>query len=95
MAQLQHQKAARTAATQLAKQQEEQLPNHSAYYTSLAEEPSPAIMENGWNDDLFPVDETVRYYNKVRSAYPNQQMKLFYMDLGHNPRSATQRLGER
>jgi Acetyl xylan esterase (AXE1) len=73
----------------LAKQQEEQLPNHSAYYTSLAESPSPAIMENGWNDDLFPVDETVRYYNKVRSAYPNQQMKLFYMDLGHNPRSAT------
>ena len=47
-------------------------------------------MENGWNDDLFPVDETVDYYNKVRSAYPNQQMKLFYMDLGHNPRSATQ-----
>src|ERR1700722_17374504 len=73
----------------LAKQQEEQLPNHSAYYTSLAESPSPALMENGWNDDLFPVDETVRYYNKVRSAYPNQQMKLFYMDLGHNPRSAT------
>jgi hypothetical protein len=73
----------------LAVQQEEFLPAHGAYYTPLNESPAPAIMENGWNDDLFPVDETVRYYNKVRSAYPSQPMKLFYMDLGHNPRSAT------
>jgi hypothetical protein len=73
----------------LAVQQEEQLPNHSAYYTNLEEAPSPALMENGWNDDLFPVDETVKYYNKVRAKYPNQPMSLFYFDLGHNPRSAT------
>jgi hypothetical protein len=73
----------------LAVQQEEYLPYHSPYYTPLNESPAPALMENGWNDDLFPVDETVRYYNKVRSAYPSQAMKLFYMDLGHNPRSAT------
>jgi hypothetical protein len=72
----------------LAIQQEEQLQYHSPYYTSLSEPPAPSIMENGWNDDLFPVDETVRYYNKVRATYPNQAMKLFYMDLGHNPRSA-------
>jgi hypothetical protein len=70
-------------------QQEQQLPNHSAYYTDMSEPPSPALMENGWNDDLFPVDETVKYYNKVRAAYPNQAMQLFYFDLGHNPRSAT------
>ncbi len=73
----------------LAIQQEEQLPNHSAYYTNLEEAPSPALMENGWNDDLFPVDETVKYYNKVRAAYPHAAMKLFDMDLGHNPRSAS------
>ncbi len=73
----------------LAIQQEQFLPFHSAYYTPLNEAPAPALMENGWNDDLFPVDETVRYYNKVRSVYPNQPMKLFYMDLGHNPRSAS------
>jgi hypothetical protein len=73
----------------LAIQQEQQLPNHSAYYTNLEEAPSPAIMENGWNDDLFPVDETVKYYNKVRAAYANQPMQLFDWDLGHNPRSAT------
>jgi hypothetical protein len=73
----------------LAVQQEEYLPFHSAYYTPLNEAPAPTIMENGWNDDLFPVDETVRYYNKVRATYPNQAIKLFDMDLGHNPRSAS------
>ncbi|HEX3434201.1 MAG TPA: hypothetical protein VHT25_09090, partial [Solirubrobacteraceae bacterium] len=72
----------------LAVQQEQQLPNHSAYYTDMSEPPSPALMENGWNDDLFPVDETVKYYNKVRATYPNQPVKLFDWDLGHNPRSA-------
>jgi X-Pro dipeptidyl-peptidase (S15 family) len=72
----------------LAIQQEEQLPTHGAYYTNMSEPPAPALMENGWNDDLFPVDQTVDYYNKVRAAYPNQAMKLFYFDLGHNPRSA-------
>jgi dienelactone hydrolase len=73
----------------LAIQQEENLPAHSAYYTNLSEAPAPAIMENGWNDDLFPVDETTKYYNKVRAAYPNQPMQLFDLDVGHNPRSAT------
>ncbi len=70
-------------------QQEEQLPNHSAYYTDLSEAPAPSLMENGWNDDLFPVDQTVDYYNKVRAAYPNEAMELFDLDLGHNPRSAS------
>jgi hypothetical protein len=73
----------------LAVQQEVQLPYHSPYYTDMSEPPAPALMENGWNDDLFPVDETVKYYNKVRSVYPNQAMQLFYLDLGHNPRSAS------
>jgi len=73
----------------LAVQQEEHLPNHGAYYTPLTVAPSPALLENGWNDDLFPVDQTVDYYNKVRSVYPNAAIKLFYMDLGHNPRSAS------
>ena len=73
----------------LAIEQEKQLPYHSPYYTDLSESPAPSLMENGWNDDLFPVDETVKYYNKVRAAYPSQAMQLFYLDLGHNPRSAS------
>jgi hypothetical protein len=73
----------------LALQQEEQLVYHSPYYTDLTESPAPSLMENGWNDDLFPVDETVKYYDKVRASYPNQAIKLFDLDIGHNPRSAT------
>jgi len=73
---------------ELALQQEEQLVYHSPYYTDLSESPAPSLMENGWNDDLFPVDETVKYYNKVRTAYPNQAIKMFDLDIGHNPRSA-------
>jgi hypothetical protein len=70
-------------------QQEAQLPLHSAYYTNLSEAPAPTIMQNGWNDDLFPVDQAVDYYNKVRATYPNQPIQLFDLDYGHNPRSAT------
>jgi hypothetical protein len=73
----------------LAIQQEQQLPNHSPYYTPLTEEPAPALMQNGWNDDLFPVDQAVDYYNKVRATYPNAPIQLFDLDYGHNPRSAT------
>jgi predicted acyl esterase len=73
----------------LAIQQMNELPNHGAYYTDLSEPPAPALLSSGWNDDLFPVDETVRYYNKVRSHFPNADIKLFYLDFGHNPRAAT------
>jgi hypothetical protein len=73
----------------LALQQEDQLPVHGAYYTPLTEAPAPSLMQNGWNDDLFPVDQAVDYYNKVRATYPNQPIELFDLDYGHNPRSAT------
>jgi hypothetical protein len=72
----------------LAIQQEEQLPNHSPYYTDMSEPPAPALMENGWNDDLFPADETADYYNKVRARYPHAVISIFDLDIGHNPRSA-------
>ena len=49
--------------------------------------PAPALLANGWNDDLFPVDESVRYYNKVRAKYPNAPISMFHLDFGHNPRA--------
>jgi len=73
----------------LAVQQETQLPIHGAYYTDLSEPPAPALMQNGWNDDLFPADQTIDYYNKVRAHYPTAALELFYFDAGHNPRSST------
>jgi hypothetical protein len=40
-------------------------------------------MSNGWTDDLFPADESLRYYNRTRTQFPNAAMSLFYMDFGH------------
>ena len=49
--------------------------------------PAPALLANGWNDDLFPVDESLRYYNKVRAKHPNAPISMFHLDFGHSPRA--------
>jgi hypothetical protein len=61
--------------------------NHSAYYIDDSVAPAPALISNGWNDDLFPVDEGVRYYNKIRADHPDADIALFELDFGHNPRA--------
>ncbi len=61
--------------------------NHSAYYIDDSVPPAPALLSNGWNDDLFPVDEAIRYYNKVRAKYPDAPISMFHLDFGHNPRA--------
>src|SRR3954471_21336488 len=61
--------------------------NHSAYYIDDSIAPAPALISNGWNDDLFPVDEAIRYYNKVRAKYPAAPISMFHLDFGHNPRA--------
>jgi hypothetical protein len=63
--------------------------HHSAYYIDDSVAPAPALLSNGWNDDLFPVDEAVRYYNKVRADHPEAPIALFDLDFGHNPRAGT------
>jgi hypothetical protein len=63
--------------------------HHSAYYIDDSVAPAPALLSNGWNDDLFPVDEAVRYYNKVRTDHPDAPIVLFDLDFGHNPRAGT------
>ncbi len=61
--------------------------NHSALYIDDSLPPAPALLANGWNDDLFPVDEAIRYYNKVRARWPNAPITMFHLDFGHNPRA--------
>ena len=61
--------------------------NHSAYYIDDSIAPAPALLANGWNDDLFPVDESIRYYNKVRAKHPNAPISMFHLDFGHSPRA--------
>ena len=35
------------------------------------EAPAPLLIANGFTDDLFPVDEALRYYNLERAMYPS------------------------
>jgi fermentation-respiration switch protein FrsA (DUF1100 family) len=57
--------------------------HHSSYYIDHSEEPAPLLIQSGWNDDLFPADEAIRYYNRTRTQYPGDPISLFFMDDGH------------
>ena len=62
---------------------------HSSYYLldgaygTALEAPSPLLIANGFTDDLFPVDEAIRYYNLEHSLYPTDPIGLFDFDGGH------------
>jgi fermentation-respiration switch protein FrsA (DUF1100 family) len=56
---------------------------HSSYYIDHSEPPAPLLIANGWTDDLFPVDEALRYYNRTKTQYPNTPLSLFFGDWGH------------
>lgn len=62
---------------------------HSAYYLlagaygAAKEPPPPLLVANGFTDDLFPVDEALRYYNLERSLYPSDPISLLDGDFGH------------
>ncbi|UJA18972.1 hypothetical protein HJD18_01285 [Thermoleophilia bacterium SCSIO 60948] len=49
-------------------------------------DPAPALLTNGWVDDLFPVDESVGYYNRVREAFPDNPISMFHYDKPGHPR---------
>ena len=57
--------------------------HHSSYYIDHGREPAPLLIQSGWNDDLFPVDEALRFYNRTRTQYPGDPISLFLMDDGH------------
>ncbi|TMK56139.1 MAG: hypothetical protein E6G51_10830 [Actinobacteria bacterium] len=57
--------------------------HHSSYYIDHSQPPAPLLIQSGWNDDLFPVDEAVRFYNRTRAQYPGDPISLFLMDDGH------------
>ncbi|MBS1887290.1 MAG: acetylxylan esterase [Actinobacteria bacterium] len=57
---------------------------HSAFYINHAEAPSPMLLQSGWNDDLFPVDEVLRLYQRTRAQYPSDPISLFLADYGHS-----------
>ncbi|MGA8218879.1 MAG: CocE/NonD family hydrolase [Solirubrobacterales bacterium] len=57
--------------------------HHSAYYIDHSEAPAPLLISNGFTDDLFPADEAIRYYNRIRAQYPGAPISMFFGDFGH------------
>jgi hypothetical protein len=57
--------------------------HHSSYYIDHSIPPAPMLMSSGFTDDLFPADETIRYYNRTMSQYPDAHLSLFFGDFGH------------
>jgi len=56
---------------------------HSSYYIDHSEKPAPILMANGFTDDIFPVDESLRFYNRTRAQYPNADIGMTFGDFGH------------
>ena len=57
--------------------------HRSSYYIDPSVPPAPMLITNGWNDDVFPVDEAVRLYNRVRARHPGAPITLINLDSGH------------
>jgi predicted acyl esterase len=57
---------------------------HSAFGIDHSVAPSPMLLQSGWNDDLFPVDEALRLYQRTRAQYPGDPISLFLADFGHS-----------
>jgi predicted acyl esterase len=57
--------------------------HHSSYYIDPSRQPAPLLISNGWTDDLFPVDEALRFYNRTKQLYPKSFVGLEFLDYGH------------
>ncbi|HEX6712748.1 MAG TPA: acetylxylan esterase, partial [Thermoleophilaceae bacterium] len=58
--------------------------HHSSYYIDPSTQPAPLLISNGWTDDLFPVDEALRFYNRTKDLYPKAFVGLEFLDYGHS-----------
>lgn len=56
---------------------------HSSYYVDDSVAPAPMIIAEGFTDDLFPVDEALRFYNKAKTVHPDSTVALLFADIGH------------
>jgi hypothetical protein len=56
---------------------------HSPYFIDPSHAPPPLFIGSGFTDDLFPVDEALRFANRTRRMYPRTPLSLFFGDFGH------------
>jgi predicted acyl esterase len=61
---------------------------HSAYYVDDSVPPAPLFIYNAWTDDLFPVDEAVRYWRKTHDRHGDRaEIALSFADGFGHPRA--------
>ncbi len=63
---------------------------HSAYGIDSSVAPPPLFVGSGFTDDLFPVDETLRFTERVRRQHPSVPVSVLLGDFGHQ-RSANKK----
>ncbi|MBK5110886.1 MAG: acetylxylan esterase [Thermoleophilia bacterium] len=56
---------------------------HSSYGLDHSAAPAPLMISSGFTDDLFPVNEATRFYNRSRAQFPNSPLALFFGSFGH------------
>ena len=73
--------------------------HHSSFYIDPSVAPAPMLMSSGFTDDLFPADETIRFYNRTKVQHPSTPLSLFFGDFGHqrapNKTDVSRRAGRR
>jgi hypothetical protein len=57
--------------------------HHSPYYVDHSTPPAPTLIASGFTDDLFPVDEALRFANRTRAEHPGTPLSLLFLDFGH------------
>jgi predicted acyl esterase len=63
---------------------------HSAYYVPTGDGPAPLLLSAGFTDDLFPVDESLRFANRTRKRFPDLPVSVLLGDFGHQRASNKQ-----
>ncbi|MGN6586536.1 MAG: CocE/NonD family hydrolase, partial [Solirubrobacterales bacterium] len=61
--------------------------NHGAYplqFLKGASKPAPLLIENGFTDELFPIEQALRVYDYLRSQNSKAPVALQFADLGHS-----------
>lgn len=62
---------------------DEMTQHHSAYYIDDSVKPAPLLIAEGFTDDLFPIDEALRYYNRTKATHPTADISMLFADIGH------------
>jgi predicted acyl esterase len=85
-----------TAGEPATAEEQESINDISAYHGGyiLGGTPAPLLMENGWNDDLFPPLQALRVYNSLRAHDPSADVALQFGDIGHSRASNKPRVNQ-